>query len=76
MGSAFRTPSHCAVCGCADVYTDEVVDRDVVLLAECPRCEHRWTVSAPPQADRTGYDPECAAGRRSALVHREVAAAA
>ncbi len=38
-----RTLTRCLVCGCSEVRTDEVVDRGVVLLAECPRCEHRWT---------------------------------
>jgi hypothetical protein len=35
------------VCGSSEVRTDEVVDRGLVFLAECPRCEHRWTSSAP-----------------------------
>ena len=38
-----RTLTRCLVCGCAEVRTDEVLDRGVLLLAECPRCEHRWT---------------------------------
>jgi hypothetical protein len=33
----------CRVCGCTEVVTDEVVDRGILLLAECPRCDHRWT---------------------------------
>jgi hypothetical protein len=33
----------CGVCGFAELRTDEVVDRGLVLLAECPRCEHRST---------------------------------
>ncbi len=45
-----RTLTRCLVCGFTEVRTDEVVDRGVVLLAECPRCEHRWTAPAPPVA--------------------------
>jgi hypothetical protein len=42
-----RTLTRCLVCGFAEVRTDEVVDGGVVLLGECPRCEHRWTSRAP-----------------------------
>ncbi len=38
-----RTLTRCLVCGFAEVRADEVVAHGVVLLAECPRCEHRWT---------------------------------
>jgi hypothetical protein len=43
MERALRTTTRCLVCGFTEVRTDEVVDRGVVLLAECPRCDHRWT---------------------------------
>jgi hypothetical protein len=43
MNPALRTVTRCLVCGFAEIRTDEVVDRGVVLLAECPRCDHRWT---------------------------------
>ncbi len=43
MTSPRRTLTRCLVCGFAEVRTDEVIDRGLVLLAECPRCEHRWT---------------------------------
>jgi hypothetical protein len=43
MTAALRTLIRCLVCGFAEVRTDEVIDRGVVLLHECPRCEHRWT---------------------------------
>ena len=33
----------CCICGFSEVRTDEVIDRGVLFLAECPRCEHRWT---------------------------------
>jgi hypothetical protein len=49
MISAHRTLTRCLVCGSSEVRTDEVVDRGLVLLAECPRCQHLWTVrSASP----------------------------
>jgi DNA polymerase III alpha subunit (gram-positive type) len=51
MRAPLRTLRRCLVCGFAEVVTDEVVDRGLVLLAECPRCEHRWTEpgsEAPP----------------------------
>jgi hypothetical protein len=35
------------VCGFTEVRTDEVVDRGVVFLGWCPRCDHRWTSRAP-----------------------------
>jgi uncharacterized Zn finger protein len=38
-----RTLIRCLVCGSSEVRTDEVIDHGVVLLAECPRCDHRWT---------------------------------
>jgi len=51
MLSATRTLTRCLVCGSSEVRTDEVVDRGIVLLAECPRCQHLWTVrSAAPSA--------------------------
>jgi hypothetical protein len=42
-----RSLTRCLICGFTEVRTDEVVDGGVVLLAECPRCEHRWTSRAP-----------------------------
>jgi hypothetical protein len=43
-----RTLTRCLVCGSSEIRTDEVIDHGVVLLAECPRCAHRWTHSAGP----------------------------
>ena len=37
----------CLVCGFHDVHTDEVVNGDVIFLAECPRCDYRWTSHGP-----------------------------
>jgi uncharacterized Zn finger protein len=66
MQVVMRTVTRCRVCGSAEVRTDEVVDRGLVLLAECRRCEHRWT-DAPSQGS---------ARRVSMRVVREVAPAA
>jgi hypothetical protein len=53
---------HCLVCGCDEVHTDEVVDREVIFLAECPRCDYRWTSRAPRPHVRivAVRAPECA----------------
>ena len=40
---ALRTLTRCLVCGFREVRTDEVLDRGILLLHECPRCDHRWT---------------------------------
>ncbi len=45
-----RSVTRCLVCGFAEVRTDEVVDRGIVLLTECPRCEHRSTERLPAAA--------------------------
>ncbi len=47
MEPVLRTTTRCLVCGFTEIRTDEVVDRGVVLLAECPRCDHRWTERPP-----------------------------
>jgi Zn ribbon nucleic-acid-binding protein len=69
-----RNLTRCLVCGFTEVRTDEAVDRGLVFLAECPRCDHRWTSPAPPSKD-----PEVArrVGMRStAQAIREVVPAA
>ncbi|MBW2267075.1 MAG: hypothetical protein JRH16_00765 [Deltaproteobacteria bacterium] len=38
-----RTLTRCLVCGFFEVRTDEVFHGGLVLLHECPHCEHRWT---------------------------------
>ena len=43
MKAVLRTLIRCLVCGFTEIRTDEVIDRGVVLLHECPRCDHRWT---------------------------------
>ncbi len=45
----------CAVCGSRELRTDAVEQGGWLLLAECPRCDHRWTqplreAPAPPRA--------------------------
>ncbi len=40
---ALRTLTRCLLCGFREVRTDEVIERGVLLLNECPRCDHRWT---------------------------------
>lgn len=53
MTPAIRTLIRCLVCGFSEVRTDEVIDRGVVLLHECPRCDHRWTQAhSAPRRDR------------------------
>jgi hypothetical protein len=74
MRPVLRTLTRCLVCGFAEVRTDEVIDRGVVLLAECPRCEHRWIANGPPIADPAG--PCSPVIRSSASASREVASAA
>jgi hypothetical protein len=61
-----RTLIRCLVCGFAEVRSDEVVDRGVVFLHECPRCEHRWTSPTPRPAGV----------RAPARIVREVSSAA
>ncbi len=50
LQSPTRTLVRCLVCGSSEVRTDEVVDRGLLFLAECPRCEHRWTSPTPLEA--------------------------
>jgi predicted Zn-ribbon and HTH transcriptional regulator len=65
----FRTKTRCRVCGFAEIRTDAVVDRTAMLLAECPRCEHRWT--EPPATV-----PAVGVQRVLRVTRREVASAA
>ncbi len=48
MIPVLRTTTRCLVCGFTEVRTDEVVDHGIVLLAECQRCQHRWTQRIAP----------------------------
>jgi hypothetical protein len=68
----------CCICGFSEVRTDEVVDRGVIFLAECPRCEHRWT-SQEPIAVNSAATPSLATirfQRVPARLSREVQPAA
>lgn len=69
-----RNLTRCLVCGFTEVRTDEAVDRGLVFLAECPRCEHRWTSPAPR------WEKPAVAGpvgvRSAAQAIREVVSAA
>lgn len=38
-----RAAITCGVCGSHDVWVDEVLERGVLALAECARCDYRWT---------------------------------
>lgn len=68
LSTARKTLTRCLVCGFAEVRTDEVIDRGTVFLAECPRCEHRWTSAEAPR-------PSLAV-RTPAHAREEVASAA
>ena len=63
-----RAVRRCRVCGCCEIRTDEVVEGGIVLLAECPRCEHRFTQRIAPA-------PSLSPRARAAAV-REIAPAA
>ena len=65
-GLSNRGPA-CAVCGSREVRTDAVEQGGWLLLAECPRCDHRWTQRARARRPRARpcawRRPRC--GRRS-----------
>jgi hypothetical protein len=63
----------CAICGSGDVALDEAFDRGLWMLAECRRCQHRWTEgpsapggSAPWAAPARGLLARRVADRRAA----------
>jgi len=68
MTRSLRTLLRCLVCGSSEVRTDEVIDRGVVLLGECRRCDHRWTqrLSAAAEGARSAPRGVAAAGLRVA----------
>jgi hypothetical protein len=63
----------CLVCGCSEIHTDEVEHRGWVLLAECARCDHRWTARMDPTEPLVARALQSV---RPARVAREVASAA
>jgi hypothetical protein len=42
-----KRSDRCAVCGGHEIDRDDVVDGDVLRLATCGRCAHRWTERPP-----------------------------
>ncbi len=66
MRVLMHMPVRCPVCGCADVRSDEVIDRGLLFLADCPRCEHRWTSRAPIAPASARYPAASAARAREA----------
>ncbi len=68
--AAARLLTRCRICGFSEIRTDEVVDRAPLLVAECPRCEHRFTRRAAPAGQRVAV--ACGHGER----HEEAASAA
>ena len=78
VSASFNRRLRCCICGFSEIRIDEVVDRGVLFLAECPRCEYRWTSQEPIAADSTAV-PSLAAARFqrvSARPSREVQPAA
>ena len=73
-----RAQGHCQRCGFSEVRTDEVVDRELMYLAECPRCEHRWTSREPILSMPARLEPILTGGfhRVPARVAREILPAA
>lgn len=61
----------CPVCGADRVRTDEVADRELVRLAACLRCDHRWTERLTPAAAVAAAGAP--APRRAASVERTAA---
>jgi len=78
VGASFNRRARCRICGFSEVQTDEVLDRGVIFLAECPRCEHRWTSQEPITADSTAVASLATTRfqRVSARLSREVQPAA
>jgi hypothetical protein len=78
VSSRFNGQLRCFICGFSEVRTDEAVDRGVIFLAECPRCEHRWTSQEPIAVDSTATPSPAAVRlqRVPARLFREVQPAA
>jgi len=78
VDAGFNRRVRCCICGFSEVRTDEVLDRGVVFLAECPRCDHRWTSQQPIAAGSAATRSIATARfqRVSARLSREVQPAA
>jgi hypothetical protein len=61
----------CGVCGSRDVHTDAVEHGGWLALAQCARCDHRWT-----QPAREAPAPVRALARVGTRAQPEVASAA
>ena len=68
--AAPRAITRCRICGFSEIRTDEVVERGLLVLAECPRCEHRFTRPAAFAVQRV------AGVRGRSETHEETASAA
>jgi hypothetical protein len=66
-----RASRRCPVCGSSELRTDAVVDGGWLLLAECARCDRRWTASGEP-----GAAPHVARVRPARCSPREAVSAA
>ena len=82
-GAEVAEVAECEVCGSADMRVDEVQSGGRLLLAECDRCDHRFTLRVAstqilPFGSRSGADaitePEAVWSRSPAKA--EVATAA
>jgi len=68
--ATFNRRVRCCICGFSEVRTDEVVDRGILFLAECPRCDHRWTSPDPIAAGPIAADTMAAASRVTVRFQR------
>ena len=66
--------AHCEICGSSAVRVDEVQSGGRLLLAECGRCDHRFTGRV--ESWRASYPSEGSAGWQQAGAEAEVATAA
>jgi hypothetical protein len=69
-----RSLGRCPVCDFRELRTDEVFHRGLLLLAECPRCEHRFTQEPLAETPPVALAPRLRTVRRNA--RREETAAA
>jgi len=67
------TPIVCLLCGCPDMHSDEVSDNGILLLGECPRCDHRFLFR---MSDSEAEKPAVAPKRPQRPRYREMPTAA
>ena len=75
LSAPTRTLNRCLICGFSEVRTDAVVDRGLVMISECPRCEHRATWRVPSYEQAQVSWPERAPARVAAVQRSEAEAA-